>query len=194
MFRPAGMKLPDTWGKLDLSKVPQEIRDSIQNNRPRRIYYANLAQMDDCLGRVLNALRELDLEKDTVILYTADHGEMLGEHGLWQKFVFYESSAGVPLIVRAPGITPGGARSKTPVSLARSLPTLLELPAHSARKVHDPPRRLQVQLLRQRYGRVVQFAPGAQGDAEPGPGAGVGGDSRRDETQLFQWHKPEEAR
>jgi hypothetical protein len=48
--------------------------------------------MDDCLGRVLNALRELDLEKDTVILYTADHGEMLGEHGLWQKFVFYESS------------------------------------------------------------------------------------------------------
>jgi len=140
MFRPEDMKLPDTWGKVDLSKVPKEIRDSIENNRPtpelrskeqgkRRLalYYANLAQMDDCLGRVLNALRELDLEKDTVILYTADHGEMLGEHGLWQKFVFYESSVGVPLIVRAPGITQGVARSKTPVSLVQVLPTILEL-------------------------------------------------------------------
>src|SRR5947209_875444 len=125
MFRPEDMKLPDTWGKVDLAKVPREIRDSIENNRPtpelhkveqarRRIalYYANLAQMDDCLGRVLNTLRELDLEKDTVVLYTSDHGEMLGEHGLWQKFVFYEPSVGVPLIVRAPGVTGSGARSK----------------------------------------------------------------------------------
>src|SRR5204862_7758908 len=131
---------PDSWGKVDLSKVPGEIRDSIENNRPtpelhkveqarRRIalYYANLAQMDDCLGRVLNTLRELDLEKDTVVLYTTDHGEMLGEHGLWQKFVFYEPSVGVPLIVRAPGMTAADARSKTPVSQVQVLPTLLEL-------------------------------------------------------------------
>jgi choline-sulfatase len=140
MFRPEDMKLPDTFGKVDLSKVPKEISAAIRRNAPtpelhdadqakRRIalYYGNLAQMDDCLGRVLTALRELDLEKDTVVLYTADHGEMLGEHGLWQKFVFYESSVGVPLVVRAPGVTPAGARSKTPVSLVQALPTLLEL-------------------------------------------------------------------
>jgi choline-sulfatase len=140
MFRPEDMKLPDTWGKVDLSKVPKEISAAIRRNAPtpelhdadqarRRIalYYGNLAQMDDCLGRVLTALRELDLEKDTVVLYTADHGEMLGEHGLWQKFVFYESSVGVPLVVRAPGVTTAGARSKTPVSLVQVLPTLLEL-------------------------------------------------------------------
>jgi choline-sulfatase len=140
MFRPEEMTLPDTWGKVDLSKVPGEIRDSIQKNGPtpelrsaeqarRRIalYYANLAQMDDCLGRVLNTLRELDLERDTVVLYTTDHGEMLGEHGLWQKFVFYEPSVGVPLIVRAPGVTEGGARSKTPVSQVQVLPMLLDL-------------------------------------------------------------------
>jgi choline-sulfatase len=125
---------------VDLSKVPKEIGESIQNNRPtpelysveqakRRIalYYANLAQMDDCLGRVLNTLRELDLEKDTIVLYTTDHGEMLGEHGLWQKFMFYEPSVGVPLIVRAPGVTGAAARSKTPVSQVQVLPTLLEL-------------------------------------------------------------------
>jgi choline-sulfatase len=140
MFRPEDMKLPDTWGKVDLSKVPKEIAAAIRRNAPtpelhdavqakRRIamYYANLAQMDDCLGRVLNTLRELDLEKNTVVLYTADHGEMLGEHGLWQKFVFYESSVGVPLVVRAPGVTQAGAQSKTPVSLVQVLPSLLEL-------------------------------------------------------------------
>jgi choline-sulfatase len=140
MFRPEDMKLPDTWGKVDLSKVPKETSAAIRRNAPtpelhdaaqaqRRIamYHANLAQMDDCLGRVLNTLRELDLEKDTVVLYTADHGEMLGEHGLWQKFVFYESSVGVPLVVRALGVTQTGARSKTPVSLVQVLPTLLDL-------------------------------------------------------------------
>jgi choline-sulfatase len=140
MFRPEDMKLPDTWGKVDLSKVPKEIRESVSRNAPtpelhnveqakRRIafYYASLAQMDDCLGRVLQTLRELGLEKDTIVLYTTDHGEMLAEHGLWQKFVFYEPSVGVPLIVRAPGVTPSGARSKTPVSLVQTLPTLLDL-------------------------------------------------------------------
>ena len=140
MFRPEAMNLPDTWGKVDLSKVPREISAAIRKNAPtpelhdvdqakRRIafYYANLAQMDNCLGRVLTALRDLDLEKDTIVLYTADHGEMLGEHGLWQKFVFYESSVGVPLVLRAPGVTQPGARSKTPVSLVQTLPSLLEL-------------------------------------------------------------------
>jgi choline-sulfatase len=79
---------------VDLSKVLNEISAAIRKNAPtpelhdvdqakRRIavYYGNLAQMDDCLGWVLTALRELGLEKDTVVLYTADHGEMLREHG-----------------------------------------------------------------------------------------------------------------
>src|SRR5260370_25172278 len=101
MFRPEAMQLPDTWGKVDLSKVPKEISAAIRKNTPtpelhnidqsrRRIafYYANLAQMDDCVGRVLTAIRDLDLENATIVLYTADHGEMLGEHGLWQKVVF----------------------------------------------------------------------------------------------------------
>jgi choline-sulfatase len=140
MFKAEDMKLPESWGKVELSTVPHEIADSIGKNGPSpevrseaqarqrmAMYYANLAQMDDCLGKVLAALRELDLEKDTIVLYTADHGEMLGEHGLWQKFVFYEPSVGVPLIVRVPGLTPADARSKTPVSLVSVLPTVLEL-------------------------------------------------------------------
>src|SRR5215472_5350119 len=91
------------------------------------IYYANLAQMDDAMGKVLGALRELDLEKDTIVVYTSDHGEMLGDHGLWHKFQFYEGSCGVPLIVRAPGVNESGSTCAAPVSLVELLPTLAEL-------------------------------------------------------------------
>jgi choline-sulfatase len=52
---------------------------------------------------------------------------MLGEHALWQKFVFYESSVGVPLIVRAPGVTAAGGKCVTPVSHVQLAPTLAEL-------------------------------------------------------------------
>ena len=138
MFRPEDMRLPESWGKVNLSRVPREVRDSIEHNAPtpelsdpdaarRRIayYYANVAQMDDCTGIVLQALRELGLEENTIVLYTSDHGEMLGEHGLWQKFQFYEASCGVPLLIRAPGISPGVCNE--PVSLVSVLPTLAEL-------------------------------------------------------------------
>jgi choline-sulfatase len=140
MFHPQDMTLPDTWGKVDLTTVPKFIRESIQYHwvtpelrDPEQakvriaMYYACLAQMDDNLGKILQTLKQLDLEKDTVVLYTSDHGDMLGEHGLWQKFVFYEGSAGVPLIYRVPGITPPNTRSKTPVSLVQTVATLAEL-------------------------------------------------------------------
>lgn len=140
MYNPARMKVPETWGKVDLSSVPRVIRRAIEwpsatpelrNPEAVKIriamYYAQLAQTDDCIGRVLRTLRELDLEDDTIILYTADHGEMLGRHGLWNKFVFYEPSVGLPLICRVPGLTPEGVQCKTPVSLVQMVATLTEL-------------------------------------------------------------------
>ncbi len=141
MFKAEDMRVPDTWGKVDLSTVPKEIQESITNDRvtpemknnpelvKRHIayYYANLAQMDDNVGAMLKALRDLKLEDDTIVLYTTDHGEMLGEHGLWQKMVFYEPSVGVPLIFRVPGMTALGGRSQTLVSQVGVVPTLLEL-------------------------------------------------------------------
>lgn len=140
MYNPADMKLPDTWGKVNLSTVPRVIREAIQWYRPTpelrhpeeakiriAMYYAQLAQMDDCAGQILRALRELGLEDDTIVLYTSDHGEMLGRHGLWGKFVFYEPSVEVPLLCRVPGVTPEAARCKTPVSLVQGVATLSEL-------------------------------------------------------------------
>lgn len=139
MFRAEDMRLPDSWGKADMASLPAEIQASIRRNGPTpelavpmkakeriALYYASLAQMDDCAGQVLAALRELNLEKDTVVIYTSDHGEMLGEHGLWQKFVFFEPSVGVPLIARVPGLTPANATCATPVSLVQLFATLTD--------------------------------------------------------------------
>jgi choline-sulfatase len=139
MYRPEDMKLPDTWGKVDLENAPKEIRESIENNKPtpelrnmeearKRIafYYANIAQMDDCAGTVLRSLATLGLDKNTLVVYTSDHGEMLGEHGLWQKFEFYEGSCGIPLLIRIPGNSAGGV-SRVPLSQVSFLPTLGEL-------------------------------------------------------------------
>jgi choline-sulfatase len=160
MFRPEDMHLPDTWHKVDLSKVPAQVRKSIEYNAPtpelrdsvqarKRIafYYANLAQMDGSAGVVLRSLRELGLEQNTIVLYTSDHGEMLGEHGLWQKFQFYESSCGIPLMLRAPGLSRTGL-CHMPLSQVGLLPTIAELadvPVSSsidgrsyAEQVHDP--------------------------------------------------------
>ena len=132
------MKLPPTWGKVDLARAPQRGaqghptgRANARTERPgearRRIamYYANLAQMDDAMGKVLASLRELDLERDTWSIYTSDHGEMLGDHGLWNKFQFYEGSCGVPLLMKLPETSP--ALCEQPVSLISLKQTLAEL-------------------------------------------------------------------
>jgi arylsulfatase A-like enzyme len=129
MYRPEDMRLPDSWGKLDPATMPRFQMASATSNRltPELLdphlavqrlasYYGSLAQTDDCLGQVLAALRDLELEDDTIVVYTSDHGEMLGEHSLWQKFVFFESSVGVPLILRVPGVTAGGSICEAPVS------------------------------------------------------------------------------
>ena len=94
--------------------------------RARHAYYAAISYADERIGEVLGALAESGLRDDTIVLFTADHGEMLGERGLWYKMAFFEPSARVPLIVSAPGrIAPG--RVAEPVSLLDLAPTLLEL-------------------------------------------------------------------
>lgn len=73
----------------------------------RRAYYAMISQVDYSLGRLFGCLRENDLFKNTWIIFTADHGEMLGDHFMSQKNVFFEGSAHVPLIIVPPlGVFP----------------------------------------------------------------------------------------
>jgi choline-sulfatase len=71
-------------------------------------YYARVEWTDHQIGRVLDALRASPFADNTIVIYTSDHGENLGEHGLWWKNCMYDSAARVPLIVSWPGRWPGG--------------------------------------------------------------------------------------
>jgi len=96
--------------------------------RLRRHYYGQITHVDYQLGRLFGELRSKGLYDDTVIVVTSDHGEHLGDHRLFAKYTFLESSARVPLIVRYPdGISQPGQRVTIP-SLTADIPvTLLEL-------------------------------------------------------------------
>ncbi len=94
--------------------------------RARRAYYANVSYIDQWLGKLQDALAECGMADDTTIILTADHGDMLGERGLWYKMSFLEGSSRVPMIISRPSrFTP--ARVKQPVSLVDVLPTLVEI-------------------------------------------------------------------
>jgi choline-sulfatase len=89
----------------------------------RRAYYAAISYFDDHVGALLGALGDAGLAENTIVLVLADHGEMLGERGLWFKMSFHEGAARVPLIVHAPGRF-AAHRVAAPVSLVDVLPTL----------------------------------------------------------------------
>ncbi|MGO1390150.1 choline-sulfatase [Brachybacterium alimentarium] len=95
--------------------------------RARRSYYAAVSYIDDHIGRIRERLESLGLWEDTVVVVTSDHGDMLGEKGLWFKMSPYEESSRVPLIIHGPeDLVPAG-RYANPVSLLDLMPTLLEL-------------------------------------------------------------------
>jgi choline-sulfatase len=95
--------------------------------RARRAYYAAVSYIDDHIGRIQRRLEELGLAENTVIFITSDHGDMLGEKGLWFKMSPYEQSSRVPLIMHgAEELVPRG-RFANPVCLLDLMPTLVEL-------------------------------------------------------------------
>jgi choline-sulfatase len=93
--------------------------------RSRRAYFANISYLDEQIGSILEVLRTTRAEENTVILFLADHGDMLGERGLWFKMSPFEGSSRVPLLIAAPGFDPRTVT--TPVSLVDIHPTLAEL-------------------------------------------------------------------
>lgn len=98
--------------------------------RARAAYFACVEYLDEVLGDFLTCLERDGLLENTIVVYTADHGEMAGEHGLWYKNTFLEASARVPLLVQLPEHRRGEvppARVRTPVSLVDLFPTLCGL-------------------------------------------------------------------
>lgn len=90
-------------------------------------YYATITFMDAQIGRILDALQESGLADNTIVVFTSDHGYHMGEHGYYQKRTLFEHSAQVPLIIRAPGVTPAGKRSSSIVEMIDFYQTLTDL-------------------------------------------------------------------
>ena len=91
----------------------------------RRAYLANVSYFDSKVGAVVKALADIGELENTVVVVTADHGDMLGERGLWYKMNFFEQSARVPLIMSGPGVVHGEAANAC--SLIDLLPTFVEM-------------------------------------------------------------------
>ncbi len=105
------------WRNFDIKT--EDIR------RSRRAYFANISYLDDKIGEILEALEGTHQADNTIILFLSDHGDMLGERGLWFKMTFFEGSARVPLMIAGPAITP--SLVVEPVSTMDVTPTLCDL-------------------------------------------------------------------
>ena len=134
-YDPDTLELPATWNEPLESQHPiiQHHRWAWRNDIPppeavvRRAlasYYALVSSLDAQVGRILQAIDTTPLRENTLVIYTSDHGEMAGHHGIWQKQCFYEPAVKVPLMLRLPSRETG--RVAENVSLVDVLPTLLE--------------------------------------------------------------------
>jgi choline-sulfatase len=94
--------------------------------RARAGYYGMITELDEYIGQIWNALERTGQLDTTVFIYTSDHGEALGEHGLWYKNNLYENAAHIPLVISGPGL-PRGLKVDTPVAHVDLAATLLEL-------------------------------------------------------------------
>jgi len=94
-------------------------------------YYALVTEIDHSVGEILKALDEAGLEEETIVIYTSDHGDFVGNHGMVEKAAagqnVYEDILNVPLIIKYPGKTKEGHRTAELVTLADILPTLIDI-------------------------------------------------------------------
>ena len=97
-----------------------------QSQRQRAHYYANVTMIDKQVGDLLDALEQRGVLDNTIIIFTSDHGDCLGDHGHSQKWNMYEATVRVPAIVSWPGHVPEGQRVNDLVALFDFGPTILE--------------------------------------------------------------------
>jgi len=136
MYNPADIGLPETYYDPNPDVAAMGSRkwaEAIGDHGVReyiRVYYAQLSFIDEQVGRVISALRESDQLENTLIVFTADHGDMLGHHRLIEKagpgLLFMDQLAHIPLILSCPGVLPAGLVVDVPVSQVDVMPTILD--------------------------------------------------------------------
>lgn len=133
IYPPEEVDLPIDNPAADDHPILEELRDHFDGRdvdeavlrRTRAAYYGLCTALDDYVDRLLSTLDRLGLADDTLVVYTSDHGEPLGDHEIWWKCCMYEQSVGVPLIVRGPGVEEG-ALVEHPTSLLDLVPTVAD--------------------------------------------------------------------
>ncbi|HEY8476156.1 MAG TPA: sulfatase-like hydrolase/transferase [Chloroflexota bacterium] len=113
---------------LEVHRYRNNVEDELDEEvirRARAAYYGLCSFLDHNVGRILAALEAAGLSERTRIIYTSDHGEMLGEHGLWFKMSMYDDAVGTPFIMAGPDLPRGEVRREN-ISLVDCFPTILD--------------------------------------------------------------------
>ena len=119
--------LPEPAAKSVRAKKNQINLDEELAKEIKQAYYASISFVDAQVGRILNSLRKTGLDKNTIVVFTSDHGYHLGEHGHWQKQTLFENATKVPLIITVPDMENELIINSSPVELIDIYPTLMEL-------------------------------------------------------------------
>ena len=109
------------------SKIEQHDLDKDLAKTIKKAYYATTSFVDAQVGRVLDKLKETGLDKNTIVVFTSDHGYHLGEHGHWMKKTLFDNGTRIPLIVSGPGINKNEKIMDAPVEMIDIYPTLMDL-------------------------------------------------------------------
>jgi arylsulfatase A-like enzyme len=119
--------IPQSAAATVRSKKEQIDLDTELAKEIKHAYYATTSFMDAQIGRVLDKLKETGLDKNTIVVFTSDHGYHLGEHGHWQKQTLFDDATRVPLIFAGPGIKKNLEFVDSPVELVDLYPTIMEM-------------------------------------------------------------------
>jgi arylsulfatase A-like enzyme len=162
-FQPASFPVPPV-GPEDADQIPAVFRDLTPEEKQGSIaaYYTSVEFLDRKVGELLAALDRSGLAQDTLVLYSADHGYLLGQHGRFEKHCSYEEAIRPPLLMRYPGVIRPGANTTALVEFVDVFPTVLDLcgvkvPANVQGRTLVPLLKGQVNTHRREV--FVEYAP-----------------------------------
>lgn len=137
MYKPEDMKLPATFQMPEGNKVlwkpdlkgknTEGISDSQFLKRHKALYYGMVKHIDDCVGQIINYLKINGLLENTIIVYTTDHGEMMGEFSRYDKGIFFDASAKIPFIMYYPRKIKSNMVVRKVISNIDFTPTILDM-------------------------------------------------------------------
>jgi arylsulfatase A-like enzyme len=130
-------------------------------------YYGLIKEIDDWVGKILTTLDNHGLTENTLVIFTSDHGEMLGSHGMREKNVFYEESAHIPLLIRLPGKIKSNTTVNGYVSLVDLFPTIMDYLEMGTRKSNGKSLRGLIEGTDSEHGKYVVTEWDYRGDTEP---------------------------